>query len=102
MSRASVSASGSNMLRLSEILLQLLAGALHSHLERRYSGTGQLGDLVILEILDVLEKKRLAVLRCQARQRPVDRVGRVQPVGLVRARGSVQGLSIVQIGRAHV
>src|SRR5712691_8688462 len=83
------------MLRLSEILLQLLAGALYSHLERRYSGTGQLGDLVILEILDVLEKKRFAVLRCQARQRPVDRVDPVQPVGLVGVRGSVQGLSVV-------
>src|SRR2546426_9980646 len=93
--RSTVSSSRSNMLRLSEILLQLLAGALHSHLERRYSGTCQFGDLVVLEILDVLEKKRLAVLGCQARQSPVDCVGPVQTVGVIGVRGSVQGLSVM-------
>src|SRR2546425_2246374 len=83
------------MLRLSEILLQLLARALHTHLEGRHPGTGQLGDLLVLEIFDVLEEKRLAVIGGEARESPVDCVGPIQAVGPVGMRGPVQGLRVV-------
>src|SRR5256885_1813805 len=63
------SSSGSNTFRLSENRLQLLARPLHSHLERRHARTGQLRHLFVLEVLDVLEKKRFPVFRGQPRQR---------------------------------
>src|SRR6267378_1304112 len=84
------------MLRLSEILLQLLACALHTHLEGRHPGTGQLGDLLVLEIFYVLEEKRLAVVGGEARESPVDCVGPIQAVGPVGMRGPVQGLRVVR------
>src|SRR5258708_4785527 len=93
--RSTTSSSRSNMLRLSEVLLQLLAGALHSHLQRRYPGAGQLGDLLVLEILDVLEQKRLAVLGCEAGQGSVDGVRPLHAVGLVRMRGTVQRVGVL-------
>src|SRR5216117_3539210 len=90
MTRSTKSSSGSNMLGLSEVLLQLLARALHAHLERRYSGAGQLGDLLVLEILDVLEQKRLAVLGCEAGQSSVDAVRPLQTNRLLSMCGPVQ------------
>src|SRR5216110_2213018 len=94
MTRSTKSSSGSNMLGLSEVLLQLLARALHAHLERRYSGAGQLGDLLVLEILDVLEQKRLAVLGCEAGQSSVDAVRPLQTISLVGMCGPVQSVGV--------
>src|SRR2546430_2096364 len=78
------SSSGSNTFRLSENRLQLLARPLHSHLERRHARTGQLRHLFVLEVLDVLEKKRFPVFRGQPRQRPAHDI---LPLGLLGGTG---------------
>src|SRR6266487_5907049 len=56
----------SNMLGLSQVTLELLARALYAHLERRDAGAGQLRDRFVLQILDVLQQERLAVLGREA------------------------------------
>src|SRR5690349_6534104 len=95
MTRSTTSSSLSNMLGLSEVLLQLLACALHSHLERRHAGAGRLGNPLVLEILDVLEQKRLAVLRLEAGQGTVDGVGPLHAVCLVRMSGAVERVGVI-------
>src|ERR1051325_9163217 len=64
------SSSGSDTFRLSESGLQLLACALHAHLERLHPRTGQPRHFFVFEILDVLEEERFPVFRGQPRQRP--------------------------------
>src|SRR2546425_770826 len=64
----------SNTLRLSENELQLLAGALDSHLQRRDARPRQPRHFVVLEVLDVLEEERLAVFRRESGERPADGV----------------------------
>src|SRR6266550_7366123 len=81
------------MLRLSQVLLQLLARALHTHLQGRHPGPRQLGDLLVLEIFDVLEEKRLAVIGRETCDRPIDCVGPIQAIGLLGMR-FVQGLRV--------
>ena len=58
----------SNMFRLFQESLQLLAGTFHAHLQRRNARPGELRDLLVLEVFNVLEQKCLAVFRRQSRQ----------------------------------
>src|SRR5207302_8986674 len=74
------SSSGSNMFRLSENRLQLLARPLHAHLERRHARTRQPRHLFVFEILYVLDVKRFPIFRRQPRQRPAHYVF---PLGLL-------------------
>src|SRR5947207_10941010 len=68
------SSSGSNTFRLSENRLELLACALHAHLEGRHPRTGQPRHLLVFQILYVLEEERFPVFRGQPRQCPAHRV----------------------------
>src|SRR6266540_1389373 len=77
-----MSSSCSNMLRLSQELLQLRARALHAHLQSRYTVARQFRDLLVLELLDMLEEKGLAILGCQ-------------PLHRVRMRRASQSLGVV-------
>src|SRR5881398_1808170 len=72
--RSITSSSCSDTFRLSENHLQLLASALHPHLQRRHARTSQPRHRFVFEILDVLEQEGLAVFGRQPRERPVDRV----------------------------
>src|SRR5213592_136081 len=72
--RSTKSGRSSNTFRLSENDLQLLAGTFHPHLQRRYPRAGQLRHLLVLQILDVLEEKRLPVFGREPRERPPDGV----------------------------
>src|SRR5262249_53257538 len=98
--RATTSSSRSNMLRLSQILLQLLAGPLDPHLERRNAGAGQLRDLLVLEVLDVLEQERLAVLRVEPRQRAIDGIAPLQAIGVITA-GVGRAIQRIHIMHEH-
>src|SRR5260370_9762080 len=68
--RGSMSSSSacSNMLRLSQESLQLFAGALDSHLQGRNPRPGEPRDLLVFEVLNVLEQKRLSVFRRESRE----------------------------------
>src|SRR5256714_248678 len=78
------SSSGSNTFRLSENRLELLACALHAHLEGRHPRTGQPRHLLVFQILYVLEEERFPVFRGQPRQCPAHRV---LPLGLLGRAG---------------
>src|SRR5687768_2365691 len=51
---------------------QRFARAQHAHLERRHARAGQLLHLVVAEILDMFQQKRLALIGRQLLQCPVD------------------------------
>src|SRR5260370_17993973 len=76
----SSSSACSNMLRLSQESLQLFAGALDSHLQGRNPRPGEPRDLLVFEVLNVLEQKRLSVFRRQSRHRPVHNIVPFQPI----------------------
>src|SRR6266705_4982682 len=86
----STNSSRSDMLRLAENHLQLLAGALHPHLQRRNACTGEPCHRFVLQLLYVLEEERLAVLRGEAGQRPPDNVVKLRPFRGALERGAVQ------------
>src|SRR4029434_4509547 len=44
---------------------QPLAGALHTHLQRRHSDAGQLRHFLVSHLLDVLQQKRFALIVVQ-------------------------------------
>src|SRR2546427_10754463 len=81
----------SNTLRLSENELQLLAGALDSHLQRRDARSRQPRHFVVLEVLDVLEQERLAVFRRESGERPADGVVPLRALGRAGKRSAVEG-----------
>src|SRR5919109_1930303 len=66
--RAIRSSSRSNTLRLPENRLQLLAGPLHAHLERRHPRAREPRHFLVVEVLHVLEEERLAVLGREPRE----------------------------------
>jgi len=70
------------MLRLSQYFCSC-SRARFTRIFRADTRPGQLGDLLVLEIFDVLEEKRLAVIGRETCDRPIDCVGPVQAVGLV-------------------
>src|SRR2546428_4033834 len=84
------SSSGSNTFRLSENGLQLLARALHAHLERRHPRTGQPRHFFVFEILDVLEEERFPVFRGEPRQRPAHHVLALGLLGGARVGHAVE------------
>src|SRR5947199_3474886 len=70
--RSTASSGCSNTFCLSENDLQLLAGAFHPHLQRRDTGAGELRHLFVLQLLHVLEEKRLPVFGRDPREPPPD------------------------------
>src|SRR5256884_197895 len=81
----------SNTLRLPENELQLLAGALDSHLQRRDARPRQPRHFVVLEVLDVLEEERLAVFRRESGERPADGVVPLRALGRAGERSAGEG-----------
>ena len=53
-------------------LAQAIAGALHPHLERRLSGTGQGGHILVAQLLDVFEQKRFTLIQREPRKGAAD------------------------------
>ena len=64
---------------------QLLTGSLHTHLERRHAGTGQLRHLLIAQLLHVLEEERLPQVGGERAERPLD-PPELRPLGVHRGR----------------
>src|SRR6266550_7157489 len=95
--RCTTSSSCSNMLGLSQVTLELLARALHAHLERRDAGAGQLRDRFVLQILDVLQQERLAVLGREACEGAIHCVCPFQAFALVGAGGALQGTFVSHV-----
>src|SRR3712207_4641810 len=56
----------------SEEIPQPRARALHAHLQGRHADARDLGHLLVAELLDVLEQKRLPLLRVEQPDRPLD------------------------------
>src|SRR3989442_7557815 len=81
----------SNTLRLPENDLQLLAGALDPHLQRRNPRAGQLRHLLVLQVLDVFEEERLAVFRRESGERPPDGVVPLRALGRAGKPSTVEG-----------
>src|SRR6266516_3677804 len=90
MMRSIASSDCSNTLRLSENDLQLLAGAFHPHLQRRDTRAGELRHLFVLQLLDVLEEKRLPVFGREPRERPPDGVVPFSTLGRTRERNTAE------------
>src|SRR6266516_429129 len=90
MMRSIASSDCSNTLRLSENDLQLLAGAFHPHLQRRDTRAGELRHLYVLQLLDVLEEKRLPVFGREPRERPPDGVVPFSTLGRTRERNTAE------------
>src|SRR5690349_224941 len=87
--RSTASSNWSNMLGLPKDRLELFARTFHAHLQRRDPRAGELGDVLVLELLDVLEEKGFARFRREPRQRPAHHV---VPLRLVRGSRERRGL----------
>src|SRR5256886_6591216 len=88
--RSTGSCRSSNTFRLTENDLQLLAGAFHPHLQRRYPHAGQLRHLLVLQVLDVLEEERFPVFRGEPAERPADGIVPLGAVGRTRERRTAE------------
>src|SRR5439155_1698144 len=88
--RSTKSGRSSNTFRLSENDLQLLAGAFHPHLQRRYPRAGQLRHLLVLQILDVFEEERFPVFRGELAERPADGIVPLGALGRTGERRTAQ------------
>src|SRR5664279_328364 len=73
-----------------------LAGALHSHLERRYACPGDHRHLLVLHLLHVLHQKRLALIDIEPRQRPPDLLAQ-----RARIRRMIERNRVVPVLRRH-